>query len=196
MGDACLKCGKCPLFSPQFYQKHKCMHCYCGVVHHRGVTPASPRAAAAAHHADAEGGTAAAAVPPSVDAAAVSRSLGGVPVVPFVWTRHMKRSQSQVRGCAAIPSTCSRDRVGGLLSSAALCASGASPTKIRSLLSCVTGVNVRSNLQVVEILISVSQLDISQARRSCFGDQVRPLLTDCMRSLSLRHAFDSLCRMP
>jgi hypothetical protein len=105
--SACLKCGKCPVFSPQYYLKHKCMHCYCGVVHHRGIPqdimpatagrPGSSRHLATASP-DPSDDVMALADAPSLEADGKnSKANIGVPVAPFVWTRHTRRSRSQVR---------------------------------------------------------------------------------------------------
>ncbi len=105
--SACLKCGKCPVFSPQYYLKHKCMHCYCGVVHHRGIPQTGPLPVKQTQHGsirnlpispeadDPLSGGLGGAVPGVDDPKVLANA--GVPSSPFVWTRHTRRSSSQVR---------------------------------------------------------------------------------------------------
>jgi hypothetical protein len=97
------------MFSPQYYLKHKCMHCYCGVVHHRGIPstagvggapgaqrPVRPTLSRDASMTPAEMEEA----QPAADAAGGAdkkKTAGGVAAAPFVWTRHTRRSRSQVR---------------------------------------------------------------------------------------------------
>ena len=106
--SACLKCGKCPGFSPQYYLKHKCMHCYCGVVHHRGIPQLT--VPASQYKSTANGSSRHLTVSPDADdpltpgAEVDPKKLAnaGVPSSPFVWTRHTRRSRSQVRRCTGI----------------------------------------------------------------------------------------------
>ena len=89
---ACLKCDACPSFSPQFYRKHKCVNCYCGLVHHRAVPLGSGQPGAGGLYGP-DAASAMAVVLPA--AAAASRSLG-IPHAPFIWTRRTPRSRNQV----------------------------------------------------------------------------------------------------
>ena len=106
--SACLKCGKCPVFSPQYYLKHKCTHCYCGVVHHRGIpstvgagspsgargaVPSLTRGRSSLTPSMSEEDVGPAGDKPSED----KKLMAGVAAAPFVWTRHTRRSRSQVR---------------------------------------------------------------------------------------------------
>lgn len=79
--SSCLKCGRCPGYSSQFYAKHKCVNCPCGLRHHRTFHRVG------VYRLGAGVGEGSGSVAPS----------GGVSASPFVWARHRHRTRANVR---------------------------------------------------------------------------------------------------